>query len=340
LNEKKLHVGIIGAGRIGRVHAETLAFRLPQSRIMAIADVNHEAAQSLAAHCGIPKVAASSTEIIADPAIEAVLICSSTDTHADLIVEAAKAGKHIFCEKPIAHSLGQIDRAIAAVKAAGVQLQVGFNRRFDANFARVRHAVANGEIGNPSLMHIISRDPAPPPLSYIRASGGIFMDMTIHDFDMARFLIGDEVEEIYTTGGVTVDPEIGKAGDLDTALIVLRFRNGVIGTIDNCRKAVYGYDQRVEIFGSEGKIETENCYPNQAVLSSGKSVYKDLPLNFFMERYTESFATELQSFTQAVLENRATAVTGMDGRIPVVMAIAARRSYDEHRPVRLEEVEE
>lgn len=340
MNEKKLHVGIIGAGRIGRVHAETLAFRLPQSRIMAIADVNHEAAQSLAAHCGIPKVAASSTEIIADPAIEAVLICSSTDTHADLIVEAAKAGKHIFCEKPIAHSLGQIDRAIAAVKAAGVQLQVGFNRRFDANFARVRHAVANGEIGNPSLMHIISRDPAPPPLSYIRASGGIFMDMTIHDFDMARFLIGDEVQEIYTTGGVTVDPEIGKAGDLDTALIVLRFRNGVIGTIDNCRKAVYGYDQRVEIFGSEGKIETENCYPNQAVLSSGKSVYKDLPLNFFMERYTESFATELQSFTQAVLENRATAVTGMDGRIPVVMAIAARRSYDEHRPVRLEEVEE
>jgi myo-inositol 2-dehydrogenase / D-chiro-inositol 1-dehydrogenase len=340
LNEKKLHFGIIGAGRIGRVHAETLAFRLPQSRIMAIADVNHEAAQSLAAHCGIPKVAASSTKIIADPAIEAVLICSSTDTHADLIVEAAKAGKHIFCEKPIAHSLGQIDRAIAAVKAAGVQLQVGFNRRFDANFARVRHAVANGEIGNPSLMHIISRDPAPPPLSYIRASGGIFMDMTIHDFDMARFLIGDEVQEIYTTGGVTVDPEIGKAGDLDTALIVLRFRNGVIGTIDNCRKAVYGYDQRVEIFGSEGKIETENCYPNQAVLSSGKSVYKDLPLNFFMERYTESFATELQSFTQAVLENRATAVTGMDGRIPVVMAIAARRSYDEHRPVRLEEVEE
>lgn len=339
MNEKKLHFGIIGAGRIGRVHAETLAFRLPQSRIMAIADVNHEAAQSLAAHCGIPKVAASSAEIITDPAIDAVLICSSTDTHADLIVEAAKAGKHIFCEKPIAHSLGQIDRAIAAVKAAGVQLQVGFNRRFDANFARVRHAVANGEIGKPSLMHIISRDPAPPPLSYIRASGGIFMDMTIHDFDMARFLIGDEVEEIYTTGGVTVDPEIGKAGDLDTALIVLRFRNGVIGTIDNCRKAVYGYDQRVEIFGSEGKIETENCYPNQAMVSSGKSVYKDLPLNFFMERYTESFAMELQSFTQAVLENRATAVTGMDGRIPVVMAIAARMSYDEHRPVRLEEVE-
>jgi myo-inositol 2-dehydrogenase/D-chiro-inositol 1-dehydrogenase len=339
LSEKKLHIGIIGAGRIGRVHAETLAFRLPQAQTMAIADVNREAAQTLAAHCGIPEVAASAAEIIADPAIEAVLICSSTDTHADLIVDAAKAGKHIFCEKPIAHSLGQIDRALAAVKAAGVQLQIGFNRRFDANFTRVRNAVVSGEIGKPSLMHIVSRDPGPPPISYIRVSGGMFMDMTIHDFDMARYLIGDEVEEIYTAGGVMVDPEIGKAGDLDTALIVLRFRNGVIGTIDNSRKAVYGYDQRVEIFGSEGKIAIENCYPNQAVVSSAKSVYKDLPLNFFMERYTESYALELESFIQAVLEKRTTAVTGIDGRVPVVMAMAARKSYDEHRPVRLEEVE-
>ncbi len=338
MNEKKLHIGIIGAGRIGRVHAETLAFRLPQAQTLSIADVNHEAAQTLAAHCGIPKVAASAAEIIADPAIEAVLICSSTDTHADLIVEAARAGKHIFCEKPIAHSLGQIDRSLAAVKAAGVQLQIGFNRRFDSNFTRVRNAIVNGEIGKPSLLHIVSRDPGSPPISYIRVSGGMFMDMTIHDFDMARFLIGDEVEEIYTAGGVTVDPEIGKAGDLDTALIVLRFRNGVIGTIDNCRKAVYGYDQRVEILGSEGKIATENCYPNQAVVSSAKSVYKDLPLNFFMERYTESFALELESFTQAVLDHRTTPVTGIDGRIPVVMAMAARKSYDEHRPVRLEEV--
>ena len=339
MSEMKLHFGIIGAGRIGRVHAETLAFRLPQSRIQAIADVNHNAAQALAVHCNIPQVAASSAEILADPSIDAVLICSSTDTHADLIVEAAKAGKHIFCEKPIAYSLGQIDRALAAVKAARVQLQIGFNRRFDANFARVRHAVFNGEIGKPSLMHIVSRDPAPPPLSYVRISGGLFMDMTIHDFDMARFLIGDEVEEIYTAAGVMVDPEIGEAGDLDTALIVLRFRNGVIGTIDNSRKAVYGYDQRVEILGSKGKIETENCYPNQAVVSSEKSVYRNLPLNFFMERYTSSFAMELQSFTQSVLENRTTAVTGIDGRIPVVMAIAARKSYDEHRPVRLKEVE-
>jgi myo-inositol 2-dehydrogenase / D-chiro-inositol 1-dehydrogenase len=338
MSRQELHFGIIGAGRIGRVHAETLAFRMPEAQIVAITDVDRDAARALAAHCGIPKVAESSADILADPEIDAVLICSPTGTHADLIVAAANAGKHIFCEKPIAFCLNKIDNALAAVKAAEVQLQIGFNRRFDPNFARVRHAVASGEIGTPRLMHIISRDPAPPPLSYVRASGGIFLDMTIHDFDMARFLIGEEVEEIYTTAGVMVDPEIGKAGDLDTALIVMRFRNGVIATIDNSRQAAYGYDQRVEILGSEGKIETDNCYPNHAVVSNGKTVYKDLPLNFFMERYTESFAVELQSFTQAVIEKRPTAVTGIDGRIPVVMALAARKSYDEHRPVRLEEV--
>ena len=335
---EQVNFGIIGAGRIGKVHAETLAFRLPEARIIAITDLCRDAAQALAGRCSIPVVAESSDEILADPRIGAVLICSSTNTHADLIVQAAKAGKQIFCEKPIAHDLCQIDRALAAVKEAGVKLQIGFNRRFDANFARVRKAVVNGEIGSPRMLHIISRDPAPPPISYVRVSGGMFMDMTIHDFDMARFLTGDEVEEIYTAGGVMVDPEIGKAGDLDTALIVLRFKSGIIGTIDNSRQAAYGYDQRVEILGSDGKIETENCYPNQAVVSTGKVVGRDLPMNFFMDRYTESFVSELRSFVDAVREDRPTAVTGIDGRIPVVMGLAARKSYDEHRPVRLAEV--
>jgi myo-inositol 2-dehydrogenase/D-chiro-inositol 1-dehydrogenase len=338
LSSKQLRVGVLGAGRIGKVHAETLAFRLPEVRTLAIADVNREAAQALAARCGIPTVAETSEQIFANPEIDAVLICSSTDTHADFIVQAAQAGKHIFCEKPIAHSLCQIDRALAAVEQAGVKLQIGFNRRFDANFGRVRQAVVSGEIGTPRLMHIISRDPGPPPISYVRVSGGMFLDMTIHDFDMARFLIGDEVEEIYTAGAVMVDPEIGAAGDLDTALIVMRFRNGVIATIDNSRQAAYGYDQRVEILGSAGKIETANCYPNQAVLSTGKEVRRDLPMNFFMDRYTESFAAELRAFVEAVRANRPTPVTGIDGRIPVVMGLAARKSYDEHRPVRLEEI--
>ena len=269
MSTKQLNVGIVGAGRIGKVHAETLAFRLPQVRTLAIADVNREAAQAVASRCGIPTVCASAAEIFANREIEAVLICTSTNTHADFIVEAAATGKHIFCEKPIAHSLTQIDRALKAVEQAGVKLQIGFNRRFDPNFARARHAVASGEIGTPRLMHIVSRDPAPPPISYIKVSGGMFLDMTIHDFDMARFLMADEVEEVYVAGGVMVDPEIGKAGDLDTAVIVLRFRNGVIGTIDNCRQAAYGYDQRVEILGSKGSVATQNCYPNQAVISTG-----------------------------------------------------------------------
>src|ERR1019366_2308589 len=285
LSTKQVNVGIVGAGRIGKVHAETLAFRIPEARILAIADVNREAAQAVAVRCGIPTVTESSAGVLANSESWSVLIFSSTNTHADLIFQAAQAGKHIFCEKPIAHNLGQIDRALAAVEQAGVKLQIGFNRRFDANFARVRQAVVSGEIGTPRLVHIISRDPAPPPLAYIRVSGGMFMDMTIHDFDMARFLIGDEVAEIYTAGGVMVDPEIGQAGDLDTALIVLRFRNGGIGAIDHCRQGGFGHDQPVEMQGSEGKIATDNCYPNQAVVSTGKMVQKDLPLNFFMDRY-------------------------------------------------------
>ena len=340
MSPNRLQIGIIGAGRIGKVHAEALAFGMPEAKIVSITDINRDAAGDLAKRCGIPAVASSSEEILADPRVDAVLICSSTDTHAQLIGEAARAGKQIFCEKPIAHNLAKIDAALEAVAKAGVKLQIGFNRRFDANFARVKRAVETGEIGTPRLMHIISRDPAPPPLSYIKLSGGMFLDMTIHDFDMARFLIGDEVEEIFVAGGVMVDPEIGAAGDLDTAVIVLRFRNGAIGTIDNCRQAAYGYDQRVEILGSLGKIETGNCYPNQAVMSTGTEVRKDLPLNFFMDRYRESFAAELRSFVDAVICDKPTAVNGEDGRIPVVMGLAARKSYEEHRPVRLAEVGE
>ncbi len=339
MSTNQLNIGIIGAGRIGKVHAETIAFRVPEARAAAITDLNLDAAAQVAARCGIPVVAPSAEQIFDDPDIDAVLICSSTNTHADLIVRAAQAGKHIFCEKPVDHSLARIDAALAAVAQAGVKLQIGFNRRFDPNFARIRAAVVSGEIGTPRLLHIVSRDPAPPPVSYVKLSGGMFLDMTIHDFDMARFLIGVEVEEIYTAAGVMVDPAIGEAGDLDTALIVLKFRNGVIGTIDNCRQAAYGYDQRAEILGSLGKIATENCYPNEATVSTGASICRDLPYNFFMDRYTESFSREVRSFVQSVVEDKPTAVTGIDGRIPVVMALAARKSFDERRPVRLDEIQ-
>lgn len=334
-----LNIGIIGAGRIGKVHAATVAHRAPAARLLAVADIDLPAAQALAEQYCIPLVTSDYRELLAHPDIQAVFICSATDTHAQFTAEAARAGKHVFCEKPIALDLGQIDRTLAVVEEAGVKLQVGFNRRFDPSFARVRQAVECGEIGQPALLHIISRDPGPPPISYVKASGGMFMDMTIHDFDMARYLIGSEVEEVYTQAAVTVDPAIGEAGDVDTALIVLRFANGVIGTIDNCRRASYGYDQRVEVLGSKGSIATSNIYPNAAVLSDALSVRRDLPLNFFMDRYTESFATEVIAFVDAVLHDRPVPVSGRDARVSVVMGLAAGKSYREGRPVKVSEVE-
>jgi myo-inositol 2-dehydrogenase/D-chiro-inositol 1-dehydrogenase len=217
-------------------------------------------------------------------------------------------------------------------------LQIGFNRRFDPNHVRVRQAVENGEIGTPHLLHIISRDPAPPPIEYIRVSGGIFLDMTIHDFDMARFVIGAEVEEIYTAAGVMVDPAIGEAGDVDTAMITLKFENGVIGVIDNSRQAVYGYDQRLEVFGSKGAASTGNWYANAVTVSDAQNVRRDLPLNFFMDRYTESYVAEMRAFVDAVQNDKPVPVGGIEGRIPVVMGLAARKSYAENRPVRLDEI--
>ncbi len=333
-----LHLGLIGAGRIGRLHAEHLAFRIPNARTLIVADVNEAAAQACADQFRVKFAVQDYHMILNSPAIDAVVICSATHTHAQIIQEAAQAGKHIFCEKPIDHNLAVIDLALDAVKKAGVKLQVGFNRRFDANYARVRQAIRDGEIGEPHLMHIISRDPAPPPMDYIRSSGGIFLDMTIHDFDMARFLMGCEVDEIYTAAAVRVDPAIGEAGDLDTALITLKFENGALGVIDNSRQAVYGYDQRVEVLGSKGLVSTGNNYPNSAIVSTAQSIQRDLPLNFFMQRYVESYVSELQQFVDAVLQDKPVPVSGEDGKIPVMMGVAARMSLDENRPVKLSEV--
>jgi myo-inositol 2-dehydrogenase / D-chiro-inositol 1-dehydrogenase len=333
-----INVGVIGAGRIGKIHTNTLVTRISAASVLAVADVFLDAAEELARTYNIRQATDSHRRILEDPAINAVIIGSSTDTHAQFIIEAAQAGKHIFCEKPIDFDLNRIDAALAAVEQAGVKFQVGFNRRFDPNHRRVKQAVESGEIGTPHLLHIISRDPAPPPLEYIRVSGGMFLDMTIHDFDMARFLIGDEVEEVYAAAGVQVDPAIGEAGDVDTALITLKFRSGVMGMIDNCRRAVYGYDQRVEVFGSKGAASTANWYPNAATISDANSVRRDLPLNFFMERYTDSYIAEMEAFVDAILNDKPVPVAGVEGRIPVVMGIAARRSYDENRPVKLSEI--
>ncbi|HNS50536.1 MAG TPA: inositol 2-dehydrogenase [Anaerolineae bacterium] len=335
----KINVGVIGTGRIGRFHAENLMYRVPEANVVAVSDIFVDSARQVAATLGIKAAYEDHRPILDDKDVDAVLICSSTDTHAQIIEDAALAGKQIFCEKPIALDLAKIDHALAVVQRAGVKLQIGFNRRFDPNFKRVRDAVAAGEIGTPHLLRITSRDPAPPPVAYIRVSGGIFLDMTIHDFDMARFLVGSEVEQVYAAGGVMVDPEIGKAGDIDTALITLHFANGVLGAIDNSRQAVYGYDQRVEVFGSAGMAACTNNTPDSTVVSDAKGVRSALPLFFFVERYTPSYVAEMKAFVHCVVNDTPPPVTGLDGRIPVVMGFAAKKSYEEKRPVRLSEVD-
>jgi myo-inositol 2-dehydrogenase/D-chiro-inositol 1-dehydrogenase len=333
-----LNVGLIGAGRIGRLHARHLASRISRARLVVIADLVLEAAQACAADNDVDRAVADYRAVLDDPHVDAVLVCTATDTHARIIEDAAAAGKHVFCEKPIDLSLERTDAALTAVRGAGVKLQIGFNRRFDANSRRVRAAVVDGEVGQPWRLHIVSRDPAPPPLDYIRTSGGLFVDMTIHDFDMARFLIGAEVAEVFASSAVLVDPAIGDAGDVDTAVTVLRFDNGVIGTIDNSRCAVYGYDQRVEVLGSQGMIETSNNYESNAVVSDRRSVHRDLPLNFFLERYTQSYIDELSAFVGCVLDGKTPPVTGDDGRAAVMLALAAERSARSRRPVRVAEL--
>lgn len=337
-NHKILRFGVIGAGRIGKLHAENLATRISDVEVVAIADINLDAAQETARRLHIPTAVQDYHLILADDTIDAVAICSSTDTHAQIISEAAAAGKHIFCEKPIAHDLTRIDAALEAVRKARVKLQIGFNRRFDASFRKVRQMVAEGKIGEPHILRITSRDPAPPPIAYIQLSGGMFLDMTIHDFDMARYLIGSEVVEVYATAGVMVNPAIGAAGDVDTALITLRFENGAIGTIDNSRQAVYGYDQRVEVFGSAGMVSAGNDLQDSHVYWDANGSHSAKPLYFFLERYMDSFITEMKEFVQCILEDAQPLVTGIDGRIPVVIGIAAKKSYQENRPVLLSEI--
>lgn len=335
----KLKLGIIGIGRIGRLHTENIVRRIPEAEVVAVADVRREAAERCAEELGIPNAYQDYMPILEDKTVDAVFICTSTDTHAQLIIEAAEAGKHIFCEKPLALDLEEINRAVSAVRKARVKLQVGFQRRFDPNFARARELIVQGTIGKPHLLRITSRDPEPPPPEYIKVSGGIFLDMTIHDFDMARFLLQDEVAEVYAAGAVLVDPKIGEAGDVDTAVIVLHFFSGALGVIDNSRRAVYGYDQRVEVFGERGMITVGNPKTNTAMVSNAQGDHGPALFHFFVDRYAEAYAREVRAFIDAIREDKEPPVTGEDGKIPVVIAYAAKRSLAEGRPIRLSEID-
>ncbi|MCD8140769.1 MAG: inositol 2-dehydrogenase [Planctomycetaceae bacterium] len=334
-----LRVGVIGAGRIGKVHARTLSSGVPGVEVTMLSDVVEDAAKSLAADCGIKTVVADYHEILKSKDVDAVAICSSTDTHATIIEEAANAGKHIFCEKPIALELAKIDQALAAVEKNKVILMVGFNRRYDLGNRKVREAVTSGAIGTPEMCIINSRDPAPPPLAYVKVSGGLFLDMMIHDFDLARFLLGDEPEEVFAYGNCQVDPEIGKVGDVDTAIVSIKFKKGALCHIDNSRRAVYGYDQRAEVFGSKGHAFTKNMHDHNAVIGRVDG-YSEPPIyNFFMERYMPAYEEEGKVFAECVKSGKTPPSGGYDGRISVLMGYAAIKSLKENRPVRIEEVD-
>jgi len=338
MTHRRLNVAVIGCGRIGRIHAENLATRIPGARLVATADVAVNAAKEVAAQLHVGRATGDYRELLADASIDAVAICSSTDTHSQIIQEAAEAGKHIFCEKPIDYDLTRIRAALAAVEKAKVKLQIGFNRRFDPSFAKVRELVASGAVGQPHIIRITSRDPGPPPLDYIKVSGGIFLDMTIHDFDMVRFLSGSEAEDVYAIGDALVDPAIRDAGDVDTAIVTMRLKNGALATIDNSRKANYGYDQRIEVFGSKGSASAGNRTPDAHVLANAAGVHEAKPLHFFLERYAEAYIIEMRAFVDAVLNDRTPPATGADGLHPVIMGLAATKSLREGRPVKLSEI--
>ncbi|MEG1945600.1 MAG: inositol 2-dehydrogenase [Lachnospiraceae bacterium] len=333
-------VGIIGAGRIGRVHVESICTKVADATIKTLADpFMNEETKEWAKNMGVCNTTKDYKEILADPEIDAVLICSSTDTHSPISVEAIKAGKHVFCEKPIDHDVAKIQEVIQALKENPVKYQVGFNRRFDHNFEAVKQAVTDGKVGDIHIIKVTSRDPEPPCADYVKISGGMFLDMTIHDFDMVRFLAGCDAQEVYVEAAVLVDPAIGEAGDVDTAVITLKMENGAIAVIDNSRKAVYGYDQRAEVFGSKGMVATGNDTSSAAVISNGDGVTGEKPLHFFLERYMDAYSKEVKCFIDAIETNTDTPLGVMDGLKPVLMGLAAKKSLEEHRPVKISEIE-
>jgi myo-inositol 2-dehydrogenase/D-chiro-inositol 1-dehydrogenase len=331
----ELRIGIVGAGRIGKLHGNNIVHSVPGARLEAVAEINLNDEHCLwAERNGVKKVYKDPAEIWKDRDIDAVFICSSTDTHAEFIIQAARAGKHIFCEKPIHTDVQSIQEALDEVEKAGVKLQVGFVRRFDHNHKKVHDTVASGKLGKPHIVKITSRDPEGPPLSYIAVSGGIFMDMTIHDFDMARYLAGSDVVEVSAFGAVLTDEGYRQYEDVDTAAIMLKFGNGALGLIDNSRAARYGYDQRTEVHCEKGCVKAENDLVDTSVTSTADGVVCERPTWFFLERYNDAFIAEVRDFVDAVRNDTAVPVDGKDGLAAVYIALAAGKSLRENRPVK------
>jgi myo-inositol 2-dehydrogenase / D-chiro-inositol 1-dehydrogenase len=334
---RKVKIAVIGTGRMGSIHARNISKLIPEADLVAVCDIRLEVAQAVADELGVQRVVKDYHELLTDPDIEAILIATSTDTHAFIMKDVAAAGKDIFCEKPLALELNKIDEALAEVKKAGVKLQVGFNRRFDKSYKQVHDIVASGEIGRPCILHIVNRDPDFPSMDFLRVSGGMFLDLGIHDLDMIRYQMG-EVEEVYAHGAVLINDELKEFGDIDTGLILLKFANGAMGTIDNSRKAVYGYDQRLEVFCSNGTAMMENEKETTAVKGTTNGFTSAKPPYFFMQRYTPCYVEEVRQFVECVRDDKQTPTTGADGRAAVVLGYAAIKSLHEHRPVKVSEI--
>lgn len=336
---KKVKIGVLGAGRIGRLHITNLVQSVPAAEVVAIADpFLSEEAIAFANDLGITACSKDPQDIFSNPEIDAVFVCTSTDAHAEMIQRAAEAGKHVFCEKPIHTDLDKIRAAIAATEKAGVKLQVGFVRRFDHNHKKVHDVVASGKLGQPHIVKVCSRDPDHQPMSYIATSGGIFLDMTIHDFDMVRYLSCSEVTEVTAYGAALSGEGYEKYDDVDTAIIMLKFENGALGVIDNSRASHYGYDQRTEVHCDKGCVQVSNDLDNQAMISTNETVEISKPTWFFLERYNNAFIQEAKEFTEAILNDTDTPVGAKDGLMPVAIAKAAAKSFREGRPVKLSEI--
>jgi myo-inositol 2-dehydrogenase/D-chiro-inositol 1-dehydrogenase len=333
----KLRIGVLGLGRIGKIHADNIARFVPRAQLAAVSFVHPtDEKRAFAESLGLQRIYTDPLELVFSPDIDAVAICSSTDTHADLAIEAAAAGKHIFCEKPIALTIAKVMETLAAVEKSGVKFQVAFNQRFDHNFRAVKALSRAGKLGKITMLCLTSRDPAPPPISYIKSSGGIFADMMIHDFDMARFQLGD-ISEVYSNA-YALDPAIGAAGDVDTAIVSLKFENGASGVIINSRTNACGYDQRIELFGTLGNASIGNDTGSTVKLCNNDGVTADAPLPFFLERYKQAYIDEMIEFCDAVIDDKPVPVTGRDGLENLRSALAATKSWKEGRPVKLSEI--
>ncbi|MDW7662247.1 MAG: inositol 2-dehydrogenase [Bacillota bacterium] len=336
---KNINIGVIGLGRIGQLHTANIVSSIPEATVISVADICLDDEKiAWAQKLGVKKIFEDAEKVIADPEIDAVLICSSTDSHSNLIIKSARAGKHIFCEKPLDFDIELIDKALKEVESANVKLQVGFVRRFDHNHKKVRDVVSSGKLGKPHIIKVTSRDPEPPPIEYVKVSGGLFMDMMIHDFDMVRYLSGSEVTEVSAYGDVLIDDEIKKFDDIDTAIVMMKLENGSIGVIDNSRRAGYGYDQRTEVHCEGGCVQVTNDYPNTSMISTPAGVFLEKPLWFFLERYNEAFISEINSFIYAISNNENPLVDGNAGLMPVKIALAAKKSLVEGRSIKISEI--